>query len=167
MVLILPLINFPQSFFLAFRDRSKNTRYNLYHRYLDVSQLFRSRARSKYLSIVWLSFIFTLIYTGTVKSISSFLLVNKHNVWSSNQDLVIYLNLEVLGTFYTSVSFSRSDSGLCMYHLSVWSNFTSCIIPISCPVMPVWCICSLTVSSLSAKSQHLLSLVHYQFFVLT
>ena len=57
-------------------------------------------ARSKYLSLIW----FSLIWDGKVQ-------------YKTSQDLVIskYQRISV-------VLFSKPDSGLCIYHLLVWSN---------------------------------------------
>ena len=82
---------------------------------------FNSLTRSKYLSFFLLSFNFTL-WAGTAKSTIEKVLF-----------LLIILRsgrlIEIRGSDYISksqrsffVSFSWTDSGLCIYHLFVWSN---------------------------------------------
>ena len=82
--------------------------------------LFCSLASSKYLSVFSLSLIFTLLSAGTAKS-------------SIQQEFFCLLIITWSGlltrcrwSVYISkscVSFSRTDSGLCIYHLEVWWNF--------------------------------------------
>ena len=76
-----------------------------------------SQARSKYLSIFSLSFIFTLWSAGTI-SFFFFFFVRCDLVWSSGRDWVICFILMLC------VSFSWTDTGLCIYHFLVWSNFS-------------------------------------------
>ena len=52
---------------------------------------------------------------------SSLLFVDYYKVWSSNQDKVIRLYVKIPEEF-VCVSFSRTDAGLCIYHLFKWSN---------------------------------------------
>ena len=90
--------------FQAFGFRSKCANYNWYHRHSHVPQLFSSPARYKYLSLFSFSLIFTLWYAEMAKS----------SVWHF---FCQHLVLRIL-----PVSFSCTDSGLCRYHLVVWSN---------------------------------------------
>ena len=68
---------------------------------------FISLVRTRYLSLFSFSFNFTLGSAGIAKSTILFL-VDYYKVWSQR-------NL--------CISFSRTDSRLCMYHLFVWLNF--------------------------------------------
>ena len=83
-----------------------------------------SRARSKYLSFFSHSFNFTLWSAGTANSIIlqvlSFLLIiiRSCRLVEIRWSVCISKSLRSL-----CVSFSRTDSGLCIYHLFVWSNF--------------------------------------------
>ena len=74
---------------------------------------FSSLSRSVYLSLFLFSLIFNLWSTGTAKfSFSFFFFI------TITRSSIRYLYLKIL-----CVSFSRSDSGLCIYYLVVWSNF--------------------------------------------
>ena len=61
-------LQFLQSPFQVFWDSFKSSNYNWYHRHPQVPIFFCFLARSKYLSIFYLSFIFTQWSVGTVKS---------------------------------------------------------------------------------------------------
>ena len=91
-----------------------------------LNNFLSSRARSKYLSLFSLSLIFTLWFAGTVKSIIRqvlfyfFLL----RITRSGRLAGIRWSVSILKSQrILSVSFSRTDSGLCIYHLFVWWNF--------------------------------------------
>ena len=86
---------------------------------------FSSLPRSRYLQGFFFYFLFTLWSTGMEKSIrwqvlffllvkirSGFLVWIRWSVCISKSQSMLYL------------SFSRTDSSLCNYHLSVWSNFS-------------------------------------------
>ena len=84
---------------------------------------FSSLTKSKYLSILLLSFIFTLWSTRMAKSswwqVLFFLLITP---WSG---LLPWVRLSVcISKSRRILSFflSRTDSGLCKYHLVAWSN---------------------------------------------
>ena len=85
---------------------------------------FSSLIRSRYLSLFLQSFNFTLWFTGTAKStilpVLSFLLIIIRAVC-----LVEIRGSVCISKFQRSlcISFSRTDSWLCTYHLFVWSNF--------------------------------------------
>ena len=92
----------------------------MFHRF------FNSLAKSRYLSLFLLSFNFTLWSAETAKStifqvlFFLFLLIiirscNLAEIWWSVCISKSQRNLWV--------SFYRTDSGLCIYHLFVWSNF--------------------------------------------
>ena len=104
---------------------------------LMFHSFFSSPARSKYLSIFSLSFIFTVWSAGTVKSLRSvvlfFIIID---LQGSGQDLagIPFFISKSLGILY--VSFSRTVSSLCLYHLVVWSNFIWCSIPSLLPFPP-------------------------------
>ena len=86
-------------------------------------RFFNSQARSKYLTLFLHSFNFTLrsavISKFTILQILSFLLITIRSGCLA----------EIMWSVYISksqrclcVSFSRTDSGLCIYHLFEWSN---------------------------------------------
>ena len=129
---------------------------------------FNSLARSRYLSFFSFSFNFTLWSTGTAKSIiqqvlfSCRLLLNLVEIrWS----VCITKSQRSL-----CVSFSRTDSWFCIYHLFVWSNLNFLhnsqwitLSTPSCLVLYYFCACLLhslimwlIVSSLSPHNKHLL-----------
>ena len=130
---------------------------------------FNSLARSKYLSLFWHSFNFTIWSAGTESSQFckfSFLIIIKSDrlagirgsvcIWKSQRSLCI--------------TFSRADAGLCIYHLFVWLNFNflhnsqwitlptkSCLVLYSfCANLLHLLIMWLIVSSLSPHNLHLL-----------
>ena len=86
-----------------------------------------SLARSRYLSLFSISFSFTLWSAGTEKStirqvlFFSFFFFYYQLVSSSGRYKMVRLYLEIPENFMR-VSFSMTDSGLCIYHLFVWSN---------------------------------------------
>ena len=87
-----------------------------------VLGIFCSRGMSRYFSLFLLSFSFTQGLTGmtnsTIRLVIFFFFIIRSgcmaeirsyvNIWKSQQSLC--------------VSFSNTDSGLCIYHLFVWSN---------------------------------------------
>ena len=86
---------------------------------------FNSLARSKYLSFFSLSFISTLWSDGTVKStilqvLFFFLLIIIRSGRLTEIWWFVFISKSQMSL---CVSFSRGDSGLCIYHLFVWSNF--------------------------------------------
>ena len=90
----------------------------MFHRFF-----FNSLTKSKDLSLISFSFIFTLWSAGTAKHVRwgcfQFLCLSRVLVVEPGlSDPFVSLNPS---EFY--VSFSRTDSGLCMYCLVVWSNF--------------------------------------------
>ena len=137
---------------------------------------FNSLARFRFLSLFSHSFNFTLWSAGTAKStilqvlffLFFFLLFfYYYKIWSSGRDLVIRFCLKSRRSLCPS--FSWTDSGLCIYHLFVWSNFNflhssqwitlptqSCLVLYSllliCCIRLLW----LIVSSLSPQNLHLL-----------
>ena len=110
-----------QSIFQDFEKYSWCTNDNWYNSHLHVPLFFfSSLTRSKCLFIFLFSFIFTLWSTGTWWQVVFILLINTESgllvrIWWSIYSLIYQRMLWV--------SFSRKDSGLCIYHLVVWSNF--------------------------------------------
>ena len=90
----------------------------MFHRF------FNSLARSRYLSLFSDTFSFILWSTWTAKSttlqIFFFYYYYYYKVWSSVRDLVIRLYIKVPQELVRVIS--RSGAGLCIYHLSAWSN---------------------------------------------
>ena len=90
----------------------------MFHRF------FSSHAQSKYLSINLLSFIFTLWPAGTTKSTSllvfffSLLIITMSNLLVGTRWAVCISKYQRI----LCVSFSWTDSDLCIYHLVVWSK---------------------------------------------
>ena len=84
---------------------------------------FNSLARSRYLFLFSHSFNFMQWSTGTAKStilqVFSFLLI----VMSGRLAEIRWSVCISKSSWRVCVSFSRTDSGLCIYHLFVWSNF--------------------------------------------
>ena len=107
-----------------FGDRSEGTNYNWYDFHPHVPQFFSSLVRSKYLSFFSISFSFTLWFAGTSKStiwqVLFFMLIN------TRSGLLAVIKWSVCISksrgFYES-PFSRTDSGLCVYHLVAWGKF--------------------------------------------
>ena len=88
---------------------------------LMFHSLFNSLARSRYLSLFFYfpsASPFDLLGPQS-PPVDAFSFVNQHQVWSPGWDRVIRLYLEVPENF----SFSRKDSGLCIYHFFVSSKF--------------------------------------------
>ena len=84
---------------------------------------FCSLARFSYLPFFSLSFSFTLWSVWTAKSTIRpvpFLFADYYEVWSSGRDYMISLYHKIPENFVHL--FFRTDSGLCIYHLLVWSN---------------------------------------------
>ena len=81
---------------------------------------FISLVKSKYL-FIFLLFLFSLCRSLGQQNTSFFFLVDYHKVWSSDRGYVIRLYLKIPEIF--CVSFSRMDSGLCIYHLVICLNF--------------------------------------------
>ena len=80
---------------------------------------FNSLVRSRYLSLFTLSFNFTL--WSTIPQVLSFLLII---FIRSGRRAEIRWSVRILKSQRNLyVSFSRTDSRLCIYHLFVWSNF--------------------------------------------
>ena len=106
--------------FLALGNSSKCTIYNWYHRHLHVPKLFSSLAKSKYLSIFLSYFLFTRYSVGITKSTIRqilflfFFLLSPGLVFLSRWSVSISKSQRII-----RVSFSRSDSRLCIYYLVV------------------------------------------------
>ena len=88
---------------------------------------FSSLAKSRYLSFFSFSFSFTLRTAGTAmstvwKDLFFFWLSLSLVVWQRSDDPFLSQNYKEY-----CVSFSRTDSGLCIYHLFVWSNSNFCL----------------------------------------
>ena len=91
---------------------------------------FNSLARSKYLFLFLHSFSFNLWSAGTVKStilqvLSFLLIIIKSGLLARIRWYVCMLK------YHRSlcVAFSRTDAGLCIYNLLVWSNLSSFTFP--------------------------------------
>ena len=94
------------------------------------NSVFNSLARSRYLSLFSHSFNFTLWSAGIVKStilqvlffffFFFFLLII---IRSGNLAEIRWSACITKSQMSFCVSFSRTDSGLCIYHLFIWSNF--------------------------------------------
>ena len=96
---------------------------------LMFHSFFNSLARSRYLSFCSLSFNFILWSIGTVKStirqILFFLLI----IIRSGRLTEIGWSVCISKSQWSlCVSFSRTDAGLCIYHLFVWPNFNYLIL---------------------------------------
>ena len=134
---------------------------------------FNSLARSWNLSHFFLSFSFTLLSTGTAGPLFCWLWLSLVEIrWSA----CISKSHRIL-----CVTFSRTDSELCIYHLFVWSNLSllhnsqwitffnqSCLVLYSlCANLPHSFILWLIVSSLSPHNLHLLFCCILSIFALT
>ena len=106
------------------RDCTKNTNYNWYQRHFLVLQFFLFSGKVYVLSSLFVFFQFSLWSTETAKS----------TIWQVLFFLSIIIRsgrlAEIKWSVYISKSqrnlrvlFSRTDSGLCIYHLFVWSNW--------------------------------------------
>ena len=124
---------------------------------------FNSLARSRYLFFLSHSVNFTLCFAGTVKStilqILSLLLIIIRSGCLGKIRWSVFMSKSQSSL---CVSFSGTDSGLCIYHLFVWSNFNFLHISQSCQVLYPFCvnllhsfIMWLIVSSLSPHNRHL------------
>ena len=118
MVSIHPLItNFYCLFSKTFQNHSKDTNCNWYHHQLHVPLLFSSRARSKYFFFAFDHFHCGLLEWQNLTrwQILFCLLINIKSVHLAR----------IRGSFCISKSqkISKTDSGLCIYHFVVWSNF--------------------------------------------
>ena len=112
-----------QSMNQFFGDYTKNITYNRYNRHFHVPHFFfNSLARSRYLSFFSL---FTQWSAETALSTIQQVLFSFFFFcwfcWSSGRDLVIVCISK--SPRRLCVSFSKTDSGLCVYHLFTWSNF--------------------------------------------
>ena len=128
-----------QSLYQSLVDCSKSTNYNWSHRHIPVSRFsFNSLARSSYLSFFSLSFNFTLCYPGQQSpqfgkfSFLLLLIINRFGrlaeTWWSVCISKSQNNL--------CVTFSRTDSGLSIYYLFVWSKLNFFIIHNGSPGPP-------------------------------
>ena len=93
-----------------FGDWTKQTNYNSYHRQLHVPLIFfSSLANSRCSSLFWFTrqILFLLLTISRSSRLAEFR-------WS----VCISKSKKIL-----CVSFSRMDSGFCIYHLFLWSNF--------------------------------------------
>ena len=86
---------------------------------------FNSLARSRYLSFFSHSFSFTMWSAGTIKSTISQVLFFFLVIIIRSSLLAEIRWCVCMSKSHRSlcVSFSRTDAGLCIYHLLVWSNF--------------------------------------------
>ena len=114
---------------------------------------FNSLARSRYLSFFLFSFNYILWSTGTAKStilqVLFFLLI----ITRFGRLAVIRWSVSMSKSYRSlCVLFSRTDAGLCIYHLFVRSNWISCTILRGSPCPPMW----LIVLSLLPHNLHLL-----------
>ena len=112
-----------QFFFQVFWACSKQINYNCYHHYLHVPQIFLVLWQGPTICLYFLfHFQFVIRWNGKVQlTVSSlFLLLNIRSgllagimwsVWISKSQRIL------------NVSFSRTDSSLCVYHLVDWLNF--------------------------------------------
>ena len=111
-----------QSLYQSFGDCTKSINYNWYNHHFH--SFFNSLGWSRYLSFFSHSFNFTMWSAGTAKStilqVLSFLLI----IIRSGHLAEIRWSV-CIPKFQRSLSvlFYRTDSGLCIYHLFVWSNF--------------------------------------------
>ena len=134
-------------------------------------------ARSNYLSLFSISLIFTLWSAGTAKStihqVLFLLLFFCLMLIFTRSSLLVGIRLSVCfskSLRILCISFFRTDSGLCIYHLVVWSDFNffrnsqwisfstqSCLdLHSLCASLPTSVIMWLLVSSLSLHNLHLL-----------
>ena len=150
-----------------------STNCNWYNRHFHVPQYFQFPSKVKVYSFFSLSFNFNLWSTGTEKSTILKVLFSLFFFF-----LLIIIRFGRLAKIWWSVcisksqwtlcvSFSWTDSGLCIYHLFIWSNFNflhnSPWITLSYLVLYYFCVNLLhslimwsIVSSLSPHNQHLL-----------
>ena len=113
------------SSYKSFGDCTESTNYNWYNRHVHVPQFFfDSQARSRNLSLFLHSFNFTLWSAGRAKStilqILSFLVII---IRSGGLTEIKWFTGISKSKKSLCMLFSRKDSGLCIYHLFVWSNF--------------------------------------------
>ena len=94
---------------------------------ITVTLLFNSffSSLARYLSIFSLSFISTQYSTGTAKSSRQqaffFLLITTRSGLLAGIGWPTYISKPLC---ISCISFSRTDHGLCIYHLSIWGNFS-------------------------------------------
>ena len=109
----------------------QSANYNWYHRYFHIPYFFSSLARSWYLSFFFAFFQFysvacrdgKVLNSGRSLSLSFFFSFFLLTITRSGRLVEIRLSVFITKsqrTFY--FSFSRTDSGLWIYHLLVWSN---------------------------------------------
>ena len=116
-----------QPLYQSLGECTKCAYYSWYHRHFHDPYFFQFSSKVYVLIFFPLSFSFTLWSAGRAKStiqpvlIFLIIFINSHVVWSV---------WPRLGNSFVSqnpkkdvcVSFFRKDSGLCSYHLSIWSN---------------------------------------------
>ena len=111
-----------QSLYRSFGDCTKRTKYDWHHRHFHVPQFFNFLTRSMYLSFFSLSFSFTLWLIGTTKStirqVLFFCLFRSGRLAKTRRSIFISKSPKGL-----CISFSRTDSGFCIYHLFLGSDF--------------------------------------------
>ena len=185
---IRPLISKSSSPFTnwSFSECTKSTNYNWYSSHFHVPQFFNSLVRSRYLSFFTLSFSFTLWSSRTAKStILQVLFLLLIIIRSSCLSKIRWSVCMSRSQRSLSVLFSRTDAGLWIYHLFVWSNFNFLhnslgitLLTQLCLVLHTFCanllhshITWLIVSSLKPHKLHLLfccilSIVAFIWFVL-
>ena len=107
-----------QYMYQSFVNSTERANYYWYHRHFHVSQIFSSLARSRYLSF------YSLLSVSPCCSrngkVHFFLLT----ITRSGRLAEIWWSVCILKSQRSlCISFSRKDSGLCIHHLFVWSNF--------------------------------------------
>ena len=122
--LVVWLVSTRPLFFLD--DCSKRTNYNLYKHHFHVPHFFfNSQARSRYLSFFSLSFNFTLWSTGTAKStilqILFLLLLLLFNTKSGYLAKIRWSVRISKSHMSLCASFSRTDTGLCIIIIIIYS----------------------------------------------
>ena len=129
----------PQSVYTSFKDCTRSTDYNWYHRHFHVPSFCKFSGKVKVLISLFLFFQFYSVVSRDSEvhnSANSFFLFIV-----TKSDRLAKMRWSVCISKYQMspcVSFSRIDSGLCIYHFFVWS--ISCTIPSESPYPPsrVW-----------------------------
>ena len=112
------------SLYQSFGDSTKCANYNWHHRHFQVPQFFQFPCKVQVLPLYFASFQFYSVvsrYSKVNNSASSPFLIDYYKVWLPGRDLVIHLYVKIPWKFVRLIL--RDNSGLCIYHLFVWSNF--------------------------------------------
>ena len=110
--------------FQSFGERTKSTNNNWYYRHFHVPQLFKFLCKIQVLIPFSHSFDFTLCLAGTAKSTILQVLIFSLIIIRSGRLAEIWWSVCISKSQRSlCVSFSKTNSGWCMYHLFVWSNF--------------------------------------------